>query len=352
MSKLNKHHPLYQEDLHRICTKEVQKFFAGKRFAITGATGLLGVQLIDALMLIENITIYAFGRSTEKAKERLGEYFHNHNFYFIECDVQHELPYVEVDYILPLASNTHPIAYSQYPVETILLNTRGCENALELARKTGAEVLYPSSVEVYGNAWNENDVFTEDYVGRLDLSTARAGYPESKRVCETLCLSYMQEYGVQVKIVRLSRIFGPTMLLDDSKASSQFIKNALNRENVVLKSNGQQRYSYTYVADAVAAMLHILQYGKSGDAYNISNNSCIIKLKDFAALCAKEVRKDVIFNMPSTEEYNGYSAALNAILSNEKLKQIGFTASVAIEEGIKRTIKIFKSKNRRMPVND
>ena len=144
-----------------------------------------------------------------------------------------------VDVIIPLASNTHPLAYSKYPIETININVKGAEQALEKALACGAMVLYPSTVEVYGNARDDDD-FTEDYTGKLNLANARACYPESKRLSEALCQSYIAERGVQVKIVRLSRVFGPTMLMSDSKASSQFIQKALAGEDIVLKSKGEQ----------------------------------------------------------------------------------------------------------------
>ena len=167
---------------------------------------------------------------------------------------------IKPDIIIPLASNTHPLAYSQYPVETMLINIKGAEHALNLAVETGATVLYPSTVEVYGNAIGE-DTFSEDYTGKLNLSTSRSCYTESKRSAEAMCQSFIAEKGAKVKIVRLSRLFGPTMLMTDSKASSQFIKKALAHEDIILKSEGNQLFSYTYITDAVRAMLHVLIYG-------------------------------------------------------------------------------------------
>ena len=342
----NKKHPLYREDLGNILLLEDIDRLRDKSFLITGSTGLIGVCLIDALMLYNeqgaNITIYAVGRNHEKAKTRLGEYYDSPYFHFIEQDVRQ--PFIEslhVDYIIPLASNTHPLAYSQYPVETIEINVKGAEYALKKAVECGAMVLYPSTVEVYGNAHGE-DVFTEDYTGQLNLSTARSCYTESKRVAEALCQSYIAEHCVNVKIARLSRVFGPTMLETDTKASSQFIMNALRGEDIVLKSKGEQYFSYTYVADAVAAMLCVLLHGESGVAYNISNEKCDVHLKDFAGLCAKAVGKEVIFDLPSETEQKGFSIAMQAILDNSKLKGIGYSSHYDIEKAIYRTINILK----------
>jgi len=241
-----------------------------------------------------------------------------------------------------LASNTHPLAYSQYPIETIKINVKGAENALNKALLCGATVLYPSSVEVYGNARGE-DVFTEGYTGNLNLGNARACYPESKRLSEALCLSYMAERGVNMMIARLSRVFGPTMQMSDTKASSQFILKALSGEDIVLKSKGEQYFSYTYVADVVKAMFFILLHGEPGKAYNISNKECDVKLKDFAGICAQWAGKRVVFDLPSEVEQKGYSVAIHAILDNSRLLSIGFVPLYSLNNAIYRTLNILNN---------
>lgn len=343
---MNKQHPLYIEDLNHILQTPGIEQLQSKRFLITGATGLIGVCLIDALMLFNrqgaNITIYAVGRSKEKAASRLGEYYNNPLFHFLEQDVRQPLPAdLEVDYIIPLASNTHPLAYSHYPIETIEINVKGAEAALQKAISCHAQVLYPSTVEVYGNAKGEDD-FTEDYTGQLNLANARACYTESKRLSEALCQSYIAEKGAIVKIVRLSRLFGPTMLMSDSKASSQFIQKALNGEDIVLKSKGKQLFSYTYVADAVRAMLHVLLRGEMGVPYNISNESCNVRLKDFAGLCAEWAGHNVVFDLPSETERKGFSIAMRAILDNTRLKGLHWEPAYTMRDAITRTLEILK----------
>ena len=343
---IDKFHPLYVEDIRTIINSVEFDRFQNKSFLITGATGLIGVCLIDALMLFDqkggNVTIYAIGRSKEKSASRLGQYYKNEHFHFIEQDVRQPLPSgLEVDYIIPLASNTHPLAYSQYPIETIEINVKGAEYALQKAIECGAVVLYPSTVEVYGNARGE-DVFTEDYTGQLTLSTSRACYTESKRLSEALCQSYIAQKGAKVKIVRLCRIFGPTMLMSDTKASSQFIIKALNGEDIVLKSKGEQRFSYTYVADAVSAMFHVMLHGENGAAYNIANEECNVQLKEFAKMCAEWAGKNVVFDLPTEAEQKGFSIAMKAILDNTRIKSIGWKPRYDMKNALFRTLSILK----------
>ena len=340
--QLKKNHPLYQEDIKNILSIKNVEQLKGKSFLITGATGMVGVMLIDALMALGDVKVIAVGRNKAKAQDRLGEYFDNPNFDFLVQDVCQPFPEdLKVDYIIPMASNTHPLAYSQYPIETIMINIKGAEHALNLADKCGATVVYTSTNEVYGNALGD-EVFTEDYNGRLNLSNARACYNESKRTSEAMCQSYIAEHGTKVKIARLCRIFGPTMLESDSKASSQFIKKAIAGEDIVLKSEGNQYFSYTYVADAVMGLLTVLLNGEIGVAYNVSSEKTNVHLKDFAQLCAETCGKDVVFDLPSEAERKGFSVAMQAILANDRIKSIGFEPKYEMKDAVRRTVEILK----------
>lgn len=340
---MNKENALYQQDLRNIVSMPGIETLHGKTILITGATGMVGTHLIDALMLLGDMKVYAVGRDKNRAMDRLGSYYDSPLFTFVEQDVCNKFPSdIKPDIIIPLASNTHPLAYSQYPVETMLINIKGAEHALNLAVETGATVLYPSTVEVYGNAIGE-DTFSDDYTGKLNLSTSRSCYTESKRSAEAMCQSFIAEKGAKVKIVRLSRLFGPTMLMTDSKASSQFIKKALAHEDIILKSEGNQLFSYTYITDAVRAMLHVLIYGEVGTAYNISCESCDVRLKEFAGLCAQYNGKDVIFELPSETERKGFSVAQKAVLDNSRLRSIGWTPLYNMKEALWRTLDIIAS---------
>lgn len=321
-----------------------------KSVLISGASGLVGSCLVDVLMKRNengmNCKVYALGRNLIRAEERFGYCFNDEFFDFIPHDISIPLERVDignVDYVLHLASNTHPLQYSTDPIGTIITNVFGTYNMLEFAKKHSAtRCAFASSNEVYGENRGDVELFDESYCGYINSNTIRAGYPESKRCSEALCQAYIKQEGMDIVIPRLTRSYGPTMLMSDTKAISQFIRKGIVGEDIVLKSAGTQYYSYTYVADAVAGLLTVLLKGTCGEAYNISDMESDIRLKDLAETIARVTGKAVIFELPDEVESVGYSNATKARIDGSKLKALGWEAKYEIKSGIERTIRILK----------
>jgi len=346
---------LYIEDITRL-TKENINFDKLKNCSIliTGARGLIGSFLIDTIMYLNinkdlNCKIFAMGFS-DKMKERFNYYLNNDLLTYIVQDVNQYINLnIKVDYIVHLASNTHPILYATNPISTITTNVIGTNNLLDFAaRNMSKRFVFASSNEIYGENRGDIELFDEDYCGYINCNTLRSGYPESKRCGEALCQAYITEKKLDIVVARFTRTYGPTMLLDDSKAISQFLLKALNNEDIVLKSDGKQYYSFTYVYDAVYGLLKVLLDGKSGEAYNISNSNSNITLKDLANTVANIVGKKVVFDLPSDVERDGFSRATKALLNSKKLERIGYNPKYNIEEGIRRTINILKDRNNNL----
>lgn len=337
---------LYHQELQKLMEDELPwKRLSGKTIMVSGATGMIGKCMIDFLMLRNaetgsKIKVIALSRNERRAKERFAAYWDNELFSYLACDVNKEIPECgKVDYIIHAASNTHPIQYSEDSIGTITSNIIGTKNLLDYAVSHGTEQFcFVSSVEVYGENRGDVEKFDEKYLGYIYCNTLRAGYPESKRLGETLCNAYKQTYGLDFVIPRLSRVYGPTMLLSDTKAISQFIKKAAAGEDIVLKSEGTQKYSYTFVTDAVSGILNIMLCGESGEAYNVADAESDIMLKDLARHLAEVAGVRVIFELPDEKERRGYSTATKAMLDASKLEALGWRPRVHMAEGLKCTV--------------
>lgn len=343
---------LYTQQLEQLNNQPIDwEKLSNKTILISGATGMIGTCLIDVLMLQNetkksDIHVIAMSRNESRARERLGKYWNRTQFEYISCDINETIPECgHIDYVIHAASNTHPLQYSEDPVGTIASNIIGTKNLLDYAVSHGAKhFCFVSSVEVYGENRGDTEKFDESYLGWIDCNTLRAGYPESKRVGETLCNAYDKTYGLEFSIPRLSRVYGPTMLLSDTKAISQFIKKAAAGEDIVLKSEGKQKYSYTFVTDAAAGILYTILQGEKGQAYNVADEESDITLKDLAQTLAQIANTKVIFELPDEKERRGYSTATKAMLNADKLKKLGWNAQVHMSEGLSCTVEKMKNK--------
>lgn len=319
-----------------------------KNILISGATGLIGSFLVDVLMKKNqegfNCSVYALSRSKECFYTRFSEWSDDIHLHYTGHDIQQPLAVDKcelMDYVLHLASNTHPVQYASDPIGTITTNIIGLKNMLDFAcDHQTVRFVFASSNEIYGENRGDVELFDESYCGYIDSNTMRAGYSESKRCGEALCQAYIAQRGIDVVIPRFTRSYGPTMRMSDTKAISQFIKKAVSGEDIVLKSAGTQFYSYTYVADAVSGLLYILLCGKKGEAYNIADEASDIVLKDLAAYIAKITGKNVNYEIPDVVESKGYSKATKARLDGSKIKELGWHMEYSIENGIQRTITI------------
>lgn len=344
---------LYREDLDYLKNLDIPwGKLSGKTILISGASGLIASCLIDVLMEKNAhedgwapCRVIAIGRNTERAKLRFAQYWEREDFLFISHDINSplEISAGTVDYVLHMASNTHPVAYATDPIGTITTNIIGTKNMLDFAQKHNASrFAFASSNEIYGENRGDTEIFAEDYCGYIDCNTMRAGYPESKRCGEALCQAYWKQCGLDVVIPRFTRSYGPTMNTSDTKAISQFIKKGLAGENIILKSAGTQYYSFCYVADAVSGLLTVLLKGEAGNAYNIADEKSDIMLKDLAWMIAKLSGTKVVFEVPDDVEKAGYSTATKARLSGEKLKALGWEMHYDMNAGLERTLNILK----------
>ena len=127
-------------------------------------------------------------------------------------------------------------------------------------------------------------------------------------------------------------------VFSDSKAHGQFIKNALNKENIVLKSRGEQRRTYSYVVDVVSGIFKVLFNGLNGEIYNVANENSIASIAEVASICAEIAGTKVVFDLPDKIEKKGFSQSKDCILDNSKLKSLGWNGKYTLKQGLVETI--------------
>lgn len=315
--------------------------FKGSSVLITGANGLIGGTLLDYFLYLNDVHLADIKISVIVRKSlQKHDFFDYTNVNIILNDIiEYSDVNLNVDFIFHTASNAHPKAYSEEPVETALANILGTKNLIELALKQKAHLVFTSSSEVYGEAFNEKSYRSENEYGYIDILSPRSSYSESKRAAETLIASYVDEYGLKSSIVRPAYIYGARFTESNTRADVSFIKNALANEAIVLHSEGLQKRSYCYVIDCINAMLVVALSGGNGDAFNISSDSGNVMLRDFAKEIAMQANVDLVISPQTTV---GGSPIQNSLLSNEKLKSLGWKEIFSLTEGVSDIFKIFE----------
>ena len=233
---------------------------------------------------------------------------------------------VKLDRIYHLAGTPSPAKYKNNPGEVLLSSVFGMFNILELAKKTGARVLFTSTVN------------TDKYYPPTD---SRSCYVDGKKAAEDLCEIYRKT--VDVRVVRLFSSYGVGMKPDDGRVIPQFIVNALQNKPLKIYGDGSQLDSFCYVTDTIHAMYELMEHENPGHAVEIGNPN-IVGAKGLTSI--KELAEKVIeiCGSKSTIEHMPYSG-----FDKERVPNIHYLSSVlnwhprvSLAEGLKKTINAFR----------
>lgn len=330
------------EDLEYIANYDLPyEKLRGRTVLVTGATGLIGVSLVRALLAIGGINVVALVRNEKKAIAIYGNAI-GASLKLLVADILKPIHIQDtVDYIFHCASVTASKMMVEQPVETLLTSIEGTRNILELAKeKTCKSVVYVSSMEVYGS-FQESKEVVEDDLGYIDLLKVRSNYPESKRLCENMCVAYYSEYNVPVKIARLAQTFGAGILPGENRVFAQFARSAIHEKNIVLHTKGQSEGNYCYTRDCVTGLLTILLKGTNSEAYNVVNPETHTTIAEMANMVAKKIANGkikVVFDIPKDNVF-GYAADTKMALNSGKLQALGWKPEIGLEEAYRRMIK-------------
>ena len=229
-----------------------------KKILITGGAGFIGSHLARHL-LKGGHEVAVMDNLFTGNKSNIYELDANPRFTFMLQDVTQPF-WGQFDDIYNLACPASPIYYQRNPVETLRTCFQGIQQVLELALKTKARVLHASTSEVYGDPQEHPQ--TERYWGHVNTLGIRSCYDEGKRCAETLCVDYLREYGVDVRLVRIFNTYGPNMHPRDGRVVSNFIVQALQGRDITLFGDGEQTRSFMYVSDLIRAMDTYMQLEK------------------------------------------------------------------------------------------
>lgn len=346
---------IIEEDVIYIIKNNETNKLKNKTVLITGASGMIGSYFVNTLIKLNEINntntkILALVRNKNKFPNHILE---NENVIILEQDVTNPIQYEgKIDYIIHAASPASPKIMKDYPFETNIANTIGTYNTIKLAlEKKSSGYLFVSSREIYGQPNENQEIFTEDgLLGQVNPLVPRNGYAEGKKAAENMCISAKEEYGLNVKIVRLAHTYGPGMSVDDGRVQADFLKNVLNNEDIVMKSTGESVRTYTYIADAINAMFKIL-LSSNDTVYNVSTEDAKVAIKQLAETLVELANNNskVVISIPDEEKNKSGTAAFTlGILSSKKIRdELNWIPRYNIKDGFKRTLEYLTSERKK-----
>ena len=306
-----------------------------KKILVTGGAGFIGSNLIGKLIKEENEIICVDNLYTG-SKKNIYTFLDKPNFTFMVHDVTFPL-YLEVDEIYHLACPASPVHYQRNPVQTTKTCVIGTINMLGLAKRTKAKLLQASTSEIYGDP--EKHPQTEDYWGNVNPIGERACYDEGKRCAETLCMDYIRQYDLDVKIVRIFNTYGPNMDMNDGRVVSNFIIQALQKNDITIYGEGTQTRSFCYVDDLVNGLYAVMNNpDKYPEPLNVGNPK-EFTIKDLAIkiLQLTESKSKIIYKKLPTDDPKQRKPDIENIYM-----QTDWKPQIELQEGLIKTINYFK----------
>jgi len=326
--------------------------FKNKTFLIVGANGFLPAYMVETLLSLNKThlegTAKIIGaiRNVEKAKNRFESYLNRKDFSLTQIDLNKPIEIENnINFIIHAASQASPKFYGIDPVGTLLPNTIGTNNLLIYAKSNPLEgFLYFSSGEVYGEVDPSRIPTREVDYGFIDPTNVRSCYGESKRMGETMCVSYYHQYNIPIKIIRPFHTYGPGMSLNDGRVFADFVSDIVNEKNIFMKSDGNAIRSFCYIADAIIGFFYVLLYGENGEAYNVGNPKGEISIKKLADTLVNLYPEKKLKVVEVKRNDNYLKSSINRNCPDiTKIQKLGWKPETNIKQGFKKTINSYKN---------
>jgi len=308
-----------------------------KSALVTGGAGFIGSHLCDYLLEKGYRVIAADNLSTGNSKN-IAHLKGNDNFTYIQIDVSKNINIdSDLDYIFHFASPASPIDYQELPIETMMVNSLGTLNCLELAEKKGARFLLASTSEAYGDPLEHPQ--KESYWGNVNPVGIRSCYDESKRYAEALTMSFFRKRGVDARIIRIFNTYGPRMRGNDGRVVPNFITQALKGDPLTVYGDGTQTRSFCYVSDLVVGISKVMfSEGIAGELFNLGNPGefTILELAEMTKRLTNSDSEITYRELPKDDP-------MRRKPDITKIKEtLGWEPTVPLEEGLGRTIDWFR----------
>lgn len=308
---------------------------SSRRILVAGGAGFLGSHLCERLLREGNMVICIDNFSTGRI-ENLRNLLCFDTFSFVRHDIVDPLD-LPVDEIYNLACPASPPHYQADPVHTLKTSVIGSLNLLELAAHYQARIFQASTSEIYGDPQIHPQ--PEAYWGNVNSFGPRSCYDEGKRSAETLFHDFHEQYGIDIRIVRIFNTYGPRMRPDDGRVVSNFIVQALKGQDITVYGDGSQTRSFCYVDDLIEGFCRVMNSRPAiHKPVNLGNPGefTVRELAERIIEMTGSSSKIVYHPLPTDDP------RLRRPDITIAKRDLGWTPTVTLAEGLKSTITYFE----------
>ena len=288
------------------------EFWHQKKVFITGHTGFIGRHLVVKL---RSFGAQVQGCEIDLLRESLAA---------PGCQNQ--------DYIFHLAAKSPAATDTVNTTQLIQDNLNMTKNVLELARMIGAKVIVASSSHVYSPVTGkEGHPFTES---EIVFGKTLSAFGISKQETEGLCRKFVQEYDIDVVVVRMSNVYGPGDTTH--RFIPTFIRQCLRRKfPLEVLGNAETVRDFVYIDDVIAGLLRASQISGPIEIINLgSGRATSLAAVADAIRNAVDLNDQPVYYSSSGEDDVSY----NVLNINKALQKIGYVPMVSLAEGIQKTV--------------
>lgn len=282
-----------------------------KTALVTGGAGFIGSFLCESLLRAGKRVICIDNFSTGHVRN-IESLLRNPDFQFLRLDINvpfdlesfaeldaFKVKFIGVHEIYHLAMPTIAKGFEEYRIPTLLTNSVGTRNVLDIAVKYKSKFLLASSAVIYGSQQGDKRMCNEQDLGIVDHLTPRAPYNEGKRFAETMTTTYGSVHKIDTKIARIFRTFGPRMPLFQGHQISDFVLSALDGKPLSIAGDAATTTALSYVSDVVDALMRLMHAEPGVGPVNIGSDVELV-MKDVAMMIITlaESASEVVYEAP------------------------------------------------------
>ena len=315
----------------------------GRRVLLCGGLGFLGRYFLE---VFKYLNTHALARPCELVvmdngitSGVFGTMLRHEGYQCLAHDISQPLPpLAPFDYIIHAAGIASPYYYRKYPVETLEVAIVGTKNLLTMCTRSAPRgLLFFSSSEIYGNPDEANMPIPETYRGNVSCTGPRACYDESKRVGETLCVTFHQVYRTPVTIVRPFNVYGPGMQQADHRVLPNFASSIVTGQPLQVYSSGAQTRTFCYITDALVGFLLVLLKGRPPESYNIGHTEPEMSMLELAHLCEDVLGRKLPIELTDyPDTYPPEESRRRCPDIRKAQTHLGYTPIVPLRDGLRR----------------